>query len=78
MFTKALIKDKEYNIVTQQYITSTYIIINNDPQLQDGSRLKERDYHIKIRKKILKNNDKLIDGTIIKYKGKAKINTFNI
>ena len=76
MFTKAMVNNMEVTVLTQQYEIGTYFIINNEPSLQGSSPLKERDYHIKIRKKILNNNDILIDGTILDYKGKLKLNEF--
>ena len=78
MFTKIKTKEgKELNFVTQQYGLGLYIIVNNNPSLQDSSLLKEEAYHKQLRIKAIKSGDTLIDGTIISYKGrKYNINNF--
>jgi len=78
MYTKIQITNtkKIHTFVTKQYEVGTYVIIDNDPALQGGVTIKERDYHIKIRKETLKNKDSIIDGTILDYNGKFPINDF--
>jgi len=79
MYTEITIKKlgKIITHVTKQYQVGTYIIINNDPALQGGSTLKERDYHISLRERVLKGGDYITNGTILDYKGKTPINEFN-
>lgn len=78
MFTKIKNKEgKELNVVTKQYEIGLYIIINNNPALQGSSLLKEEAYHKRLRIKVIKSGDTLVDGTIIPYKGrKYNINNF--
>jgi len=77
MFTEIQNKDNSItSIVTQQYAVGTYIIINNNPTLQGSSPKKERDYHIYLRRKVLKNKDLIINGTILDYNGKLPLNDF--
>lgn len=80
MFTEITIKETGGVIthVTQQYKVGTYIIINNDPALQGTSAFKERDYHITLRKKVLKGGDLITNGTLLDYKGKVPINEFTV
>ena len=78
MYTEITIKETGEKVThyTQQYDIGTYIIINHNPALQGGSTLKERDYHIKLRKTVLKANDLISSGTILSYKGKLPLNEF--
>jgi len=78
MYTKIQITNtkKIHTFATQQYEVGTYVIIDSNPALQSGVTIKERDYHIKIRRKVLKNKDSIIDGTILDYNGKLLINDF--
>jgi hypothetical protein len=77
MFTKILTKDgKELNVVTQQYLVGTYVIINNDPSMQYGVDKKEYEYHKKLRITCIKGGDTLVDGSILDVKSKFPINTF--
>lgn len=75
MFTEITASDGTItNIVTQEYEVGTYIIVNNNAQLQGGTTLKEIPYHIKLRKKALKRGDKITKGSYIKGKFKQDIN----
>ena len=79
MFTK--IKTAEgIKIVfrTQQYKSGVYVIVNDDPSTQwFEPNISERDWHIKLRRKYIKNNGIVLVGTKIEnYKGRYKINKF--
>lgn len=76
MFTILEIDNKEVSFVTQQYEMGTYFIINNDPSMQGGSKKKEKDYHISIRRKAIKSNINILRGTIFDHNGKIEVNKF--
>lgn len=63
---------------TQQYESGVYVIVNDEPFNQWVERnISERDWHIKLRRKYIKNNGIILDGTKIEnYKGRYKINKF--
>ena len=64
-------------VTTQQYAVGLYVFTTiGDKISQFGSDVKERDFHINIRKKCLNTGGVLLDGTIIPYKGKLNINKF--
>lgn len=66
------------NIETRQFETGLYIIINNDPKLQNTLDMKEEQYHINVRTKCLARNGIILNGTVIKnYKGSLPINKFD-
>lgn len=65
-----------FDVVTQQYSVGTYIIINSDPASQGVINIPEEKYHIKLRKKCIKNGGTLIGGNILNYKGDCNINVF--
>lgn len=79
MHTKIRVKETGRIIqhVTQQYEVGTYIIIDNNPRLQGAVTTKETQYHIALRKKVLKSDAvELSGGTLIDYSGKEPINEF--
>lgn len=64
-------------ITTQQYAVGLYVFISiNDKKGQFVSDMKERYFHIKLRKECLDNKGIILDGDIIQYKGKYNINKF--
>jgi hypothetical protein len=65
-----------FNHVTQQYEIGTYFIVNSNPRYQGYYPGKERDYHIKVRKKAVEHGNDIIAGNYIHYKGKTNINPF--
>lgn len=76
-----VINDKELGkveIVTQQYQVGLYVAIYKNKRLinQFGSNLKEVAYHRKVRIRVIKRGDIIVDGTILETKSKYPINTF--
>lgn len=66
-------------IVTQSYIVSTYVCIykDNRPISQFGTPMSETQYHKHIRINAIKNNETIVDGTILDCKSRYEINKFN-
>lgn len=76
MFTTFINSDnKKVKCITKQYEIGTYVAFYNENGFdgQCTSNLSERDFHIKLRKEILKNKQRLIDGTILNYKSKKHL-----
>ena len=78
MYTK--FKDSNGTVVkvtTQQYVVGLYVLINEGNKTEQyGCDMKEKDFHIKLRKECLDNRGIILDGDIIQYKGKYNINKF--
>lgn len=66
-------------IVTQSYIVSTYVCIykDNRPISQFGTPMSETQYRKHIRINAIKNNETIVDGTILDCKSRYEINKFN-
>lgn len=74
-----VIKDIHDNIITyttNSFISSTYVIINNDPKLQFGVSVSEEEYHRRIRIKAIKSNETIVRGTVLNVQSKYPINEF--
>ncbi len=79
MFTTIKQDNSIINIVTQPYSISTYVCIysNNRPISQFGTSMSETQYHKRIRINAIKNNDTIIDGSILTCRSRYDINKFN-
>lgn len=79
MFTIIKQDNNIINIVTQFYNVSTYVCVynNNCPISQFGTSMSETQYHKRVRINAIKNNDTIIDGSILTCKSKYDINKFN-
>lgn len=79
MFTTIKQGNSIINIVTQSYIVSTYVCIysNNRPISQFGTPMSETQYHKRVRINAIKNNDTIIDGSILTCRSRYDINKFN-
>lgn len=77
MYTKIKTKDGIRDIVSREFEFGTYYIINNNPSLQGGVNDKEEMFHKKVRIKAIKDENIILDGTILTCRSKYPINKFN-
>lgn len=79
MFTIIKQNNSIINIVTQPYSMSTYVCIysNNHPISQFSTSMNEIQYHKCVRINAIKNNDTIVDGSILTCRSRYDINKFN-
>lgn len=79
MFTKLKSNNSIVEIITQDYILSTYVAIYINGRIisQFGTPMSESQYHKQIRISSIKKGDILLDGTILDCRSRYNINKFN-